>query len=48
MKLYLHAFDVDIIVFFMPKTSRTYLELINWLQKICNEDTEIIVGEVKF
>ncbi len=42
------TFDVDIIVFFMPKTSRVYLEPINWLQKICNEDTEIIVGEVNF
>lgn len=40
------AFDVDIIVFFMPKTNKTYLESINWLQKICNEDTQFIVGEV--
>lgn len=42
------AFDVDIIVFFMPKVSRTYLEPINWLQEICNDDTEIIVGEAIF
>jgi hypothetical protein len=42
------AFDVDIIVFFLPKTSKTYLESLNWLQKICNADTEIIVGEVIF
>ena len=42
------AFDVDIIIFFMPNTGKTYLEPINWLKKICNEDTEIIVGEVNF
>ncbi len=42
------AFDVDIIVFFLPKTSKTYLESINWLQKICKEDTEFIIGEVNF
>ncbi len=42
------AFDVDIIVLFLPEMSRSYLEPINWLQKICNDDTEIIVGEVNF
>lgn len=42
------AFDVDIIVFFMSKASRTYIEPISWLQKICNDDTEIIVGESTF
>lgn len=42
------AFDVDIIVFFLPKTTKTYLESINWLQKICNADTQFIVGEVQF
>lgn len=42
------AFDVDIIVFFLPKTSKTYLESLSWLQKICNADTEFIVGEVNF
>lgn len=42
------AFDVDIIVFFMPKVSKTYIEPISWLQKICNDDTEIIVGEAIF
>lgn len=39
------AFDVDLIVFFLPKTSKTYLEALNWLQKIFNADTEFIVGE---
>lgn len=42
------AFDVDIIVFFVPKTTKTYLESLSWLQKTCNVDTEFIVGEVKF
>ena len=42
------AFDVDIIVFFLPKASKTYLEPLNWLQKLCNVDTEFIAGEVNF
>lgn len=42
------TFDVDIVVFFMPKISVTYMESLNWLQKICNEDTQFIVGEVEF
>lgn len=42
------TFDVDIVVFFMPKMSVTYLESLNWLQKICNEDTQFIVGETDF
>jgi len=42
------AFDVDIIVFFLPKTSKAHLEALNWLQKICNTDTEFIVGNVNF
>lgn len=42
------TFDVDIIVFFMTKASETYLESLNWLQKICNEDTQFIVGEADF
>jgi hypothetical protein len=42
------AFDVDIIVFFLPKTTKTYLESLNWLQKICNADVEFIVGEIEF
>jgi hypothetical protein len=42
------AFDVDIIVFFLPETSVTHLEPLNWLQKICNKDTQFIVGEVDF
>lgn len=42
------AFDVDIIVFFLQKASKTHIEPLNWLQKICNDDTEFILGEVNF
>lgn len=42
------TFDVDIIVFLMPKVNVTRLESLNWLQKICNADTEFIIGEVNF
>lgn len=41
-------FDSDIIVFFMPKASKTHLESLNWLQKICNDDTQFIVGLADF
>lgn len=42
------AFDVDIIVYFLPKVNVTQLESLNWLQKICNDDTQFIVGEADF
>ena len=42
------TFDVEIIIFFLSKTSKTYFESLNWLQKICNADTQFIVGEVDF
>ena len=42
------AFDVDIIVFFLPKTNKNYLMPLNWLQKICAKDFEIIVGQAEF
>lgn len=42
------AFDVDVIVFFVPKANPAYLESLNWLQKISNEDTQFIAGEVNF
>lgn len=42
------TFDVDIVVILMPKVNVTRLESLNWLQKICNPDTEFIVGEVNF
>lgn len=42
------AFDVDIIVVFMNNTNKFQLGTLNWLQKICNEDTQFIVGEAFF
>lgn len=42
------AFYVDIIVFFMSKINNAHLESLNWLQSICNDDTQFIVGEVTF
>lgn len=42
------AFDVDIIVYFLPKVNVTPLESLNWLQKICNDDTQFVVGEADF
>lgn len=42
------AFDAGIIVFFLQKTSKTSIDALNWLQKICNADTQFIVGEVQF
>src|SRR5574344_1338869 len=32
------TFDVDIVVFFIPRASKTYLESLIWLQKICTEE----------
>lgn len=42
------AFDVEIIVFFVGNASKFYLGTLNWLQKICNDDTQFIIGEVSF
>jgi len=42
------TFDINIVVFLMPKVNVTRLESLNWLQKICNADTEFIIGEVNF
>ncbi len=42
------AFDIDIIVYFLPKVNVTQLESLNWLQKICNDDTQFIVSEADF
>lgn len=42
------VFDVDIIVYFMPKLSKAQMEPFNWLQKICNADTEIIICQAEF
>lgn len=42
------AFDADVIVFFTPKTGKAHLEPLNWLHKICNDDTDFIVCEVSY
>lgn len=42
------AFDVDIIVFFMQKVNCAHFESLNWLQSICNDDTQFIAGEADF
>jgi len=42
------AFDVDIIVYFLPKVNVTQLESLNWLKKICNDDTQFIISEADF
>lgn len=42
------VFDADIVVFFIPELSKAKLEPLNWLQKICNADTELIICEASF
>ena len=42
------AFDVDIVVFFISNANRFHLGTLEWLQKICNDDSLFIVGEVEF
>ena len=42
------AFNVDIVVFFIQQLNNANLEPLNWLQKICNNDTQFIIGEVNF
>ena len=39
------TFDVDIVVFFIPKITKTHMESLNWLHKICAADHQFIVGE---
>jgi len=42
------VFNIDIIICFMPKFSKAYLEPFSWLQSISNADTEFIVIEAFF
>lgn len=42
------AFRAEIVVFLISKINVTLLEPMNWLNNICNEDTQIILGEVSF
>lgn len=39
------ATDADVVVFFLPKITPASLEPLNWLQKICNADTQFFAGE---
>lgn len=40
--------EPDIVVFFLCKATAIYIDSFNWLQNICNNDTQFIVGEVLF
>lgn len=42
------VFKADIVIFFMKDIDKNYISGIRWLQSICNDDTQFIVGEVKF
>ncbi len=42
------AFNADVVVIFMPKINKAHLEPLNWLQRICNDDTDFIVCEVSY
>lgn len=42
------VFEADIVVFFMSDLNKNYLVGINWIQSICNDDTQFIVLEVSF
>lgn len=42
------VFKADIVIFFMKDTDPNYVGGIRWLQSICNDDTQFIVGEVSF
>lgn len=42
------VFEADIIIFFVNNANQNYLLCLNWLNRICNEDTQFIVGETSF
>lgn len=42
------TFDIDIVVFFTPKLTNAHLEPLNWLNKICASDYQIIVIQAEF
>lgn len=42
------ATDADVVVFFLLKITPASLEPLNWLQKICNPDTQFLLGEAGF
>ena len=42
------AYDADIIIFFLLKDGENYLMPMNWLQKICAEDYQFMLGQAEF
>jgi len=42
------AYDADIVIFLLQNTSKNYLMPMNWLQNICSEDYQFMVGQVEF
>lgn len=42
------VFEPDIIVFFVNDAHKNYLMCLNWLQSICNADTQFIMGKALF
>lgn len=42
------AYDIDIVVFFLPNIGNNYLMPLNWLQKICTADYEFIAIQAEF
>lgn len=42
------AYEADILIYILQKTSENYLMPLNWLQKALAADYEFIVGQVDF
>lgn len=42
------VFEADIIVFFINDAHKNYLNCLNWLQNISNDDTQFIIVETDF
>lgn len=40
------VFDANIIIFFIKNARINYFRCVNWLQNICNDDTQFFIGEV--
>lgn len=42
------VFEAEIIVFFVNDAHKNYIGCLNWLQSICNADTQFFIGEASF
>ena len=42
------AYEAHIVIFFLQKSGKNYLMPMNWLQEICTEDYQFILGQVEF